>query len=78
VRWVGEDKLWHVLSKRGLFVVRSFYSVLVHNDGLRFPWKSAWWTKAPLRGAFFAWSTALEKIHTVDNLMKKDVIVVDR
>jgi hypothetical protein len=42
VRWVGEDKLWHVLSKRGLFVVRSFYSVLVHNDGSHFLWKSIW------------------------------------
>jgi hypothetical protein len=40
VRWEDEDKFWWVPSKRGFFVVRSFYSVLVCNDGYRFPWKS--------------------------------------
>jgi hypothetical protein len=38
----GEDKLWWVFSKRGVFVVRSFYSVLACNDGLGFPWSSVW------------------------------------
>jgi hypothetical protein len=28
VRWEGEDKFWWVSSKRELFDVRSFYSVL--------------------------------------------------
>jgi hypothetical protein len=36
----GEDKLWWVPSKRGLFAVRSFYNVLDHHDGSQFPWKS--------------------------------------
>ena len=45
-------------------------STMVHNDGLRFPWKSVWQTKVPLRAAFFAWSVALEKILTMDNLWK--------
>jgi hypothetical protein len=78
VRREGEDKLWWVPSKRGLFVVRSFYSVLVCNDGFHFPWKSVWRTKVPLRVAFFAWSAALGKILTMDNLRKRHVIVVDR
>jgi hypothetical protein len=37
-----------------------------------------WRTKAPLRAAFFAWSAALGKILTMDNLRKRHVIVVDR
>jgi len=54
VRRKGEDKLWWIPSKRGLFAVRSFYNVLIRNDGLHFPWKSVWQTKVPFRAAFFA------------------------
>jgi hypothetical protein len=48
------------------------------NDGFRFPWKSVWRTKVPLRVAFFAWSAAPRKILTMDNLRKRRIIVVDR
>jgi hypothetical protein len=54
VRREGEDKLWQVPSKRSVFVVRSFYSVLACNDELHFPWKSVRWTKVLLRAMFFA------------------------
>jgi hypothetical protein len=37
-----------------------------------------WRTKAPLRAVFFAWSEALNKILTMDNLIKRHVIVVDK
>jgi hypothetical protein len=37
-----------------------------------------WRTQAPLRAAFFAWSAALGKILTVDNLRKRHIIIVDR
>jgi hypothetical protein len=37
VRQEGKDKLWWVPSKRGFFDVRSFYGVLVCNDGFLFP-----------------------------------------
>jgi len=77
VGWEGENKFWWVPSKRGVFVVRSFYNVLARNDGLRFPWKSVWWTKVSLRAAFFAWLAALWKIVTIDKLKKQHVIVVD-
>ena len=33
-------------------MLKSFYSVLGCHDGLCFPWKSVWRTKAPLRVAF--------------------------
>jgi hypothetical protein len=37
-----------------------------------------WQTQAPSRAAFFSWSVALCKILTVDNLRKRNIIIVDR
>jgi hypothetical protein len=73
-RRVGEDKLWWTPSKKGLFNVRSFYIVLVRIDNSPFPWKSIWRTKAHLSVVFFAWSAAVGKILTMDNLKKQHVI----
>jgi len=39
---------------------------------------SVWRIQAPSRVAFFAWSAALGKILTLDNLRKRHVIVMDR
>jgi hypothetical protein len=78
MRWKGENKLWWVPSKKGLFDVKSFYCVMGCHDGFRFPWKSVWRTKVPLMVAFFVWSAALGKILTMENLGKWHVIVVDR
>jgi len=74
----GFFDLFFNFSKRWLFDVRSFYSVLVYNDGIPFSWKNIWWTKVPLRVSFFAWSADLRKILTMDNLRKRHIIVVDR
>jgi len=54
------------------------YCSLVCSEECHFHWKSAGRTKAPLKTAFFAWSAALGKILTMDNLRKWHVIVVDR
>jgi hypothetical protein len=69
VRRGSEDKLWWVPSKRGLFKVKSFFCSLCY-EGSRFPWKSVWRTQVTLRVVFFAWSAALGKIFTLDNLRK--------
>jgi hypothetical protein len=37
-----------------------------------------WRTQAPSRAAFFAWSTTLGKILTLDNLRKWPIIVMDK
>jgi hypothetical protein len=42
-----------------------------------FPWKSIWKVKVPVRVSFFAWTAALGRILTVDNLRKRGLIVVD-
>jgi hypothetical protein len=72
------DKLWWIPSREGIFDIRSFYKILAHKDNLSFPWKSVWRTKAPLKVAFFAWSGALRKIFTMDNLRKRQLIVINR
>jgi hypothetical protein len=74
----GEDQLWWSPSHKGKFEVRSFYKVLACKEVVHFPWKSIWWTKAPLKVALFAWTTALGNILTMDNLRKRRVIVIDR
>ena len=71
------DKLWWILSHKGIFDVRSFYKILAYKDNSSFPRKSIWRTKAPLKVAFFAWSAALGKILTMDNLRKRQLIVVN-
>ena len=38
VRWESKDKLWWVPSRRGLFDVKSFYSIMGCNNGFRFLW----------------------------------------
>jgi hypothetical protein len=57
----GEDKLWWVSSKRGLFGVKSFYSVMGCHNGFHFPLKSIWRTKVLMRVAFFVRLAALGK-----------------
>jgi hypothetical protein len=74
----GEDKLWWSPSSKGKFDVRSFYKILPYKEIAHFPMKSIWRTKVPLKVAFFAWVAAIGKILTLDNLRKRQVIVIDR
>lgn len=74
----GEDQLWWSPSHKGNFYVKSFYKVLACKEVVHFPWRSIWRTKVSLKVAFFAWSAALEKILTLDNLRKRHAILIDR
>jgi hypothetical protein len=38
----GEDKLWWIPSKRGLFKVKVLYHSLGCNVAMSFPWKIVW------------------------------------
>jgi hypothetical protein len=78
LRGVGEDKLWRIHSKKGIFEVRSFYRALSIQGTSTFPWKGIWRTKAPPRVAFFAWTATRGKILTIDNLRRRGMIVVNR
>jgi hypothetical protein len=70
-------------SKRKLFEVRSFFSVLPFSAerhevrSYSFLWKSIWKVKVPLRVSFFVWTAALGRILTLDYLRKRGLIVVD-
>jgi hypothetical protein len=74
----GADKMWWVPKRKGKFEVSSYYAILTSKDSVPFPWKSIWRTKAPPRVAFFVWSAALGKILTLDNLRKRNMMVVNR
>jgi hypothetical protein len=79
----GVDHIWWIPSKRKLFEVRSYFRVLNSSTerddegSCLFPWKSIWKVKVPVRVSFFAWTAALGRILTVDNLWKRGLIVVD-
>jgi hypothetical protein len=74
----GADKIWWVPNSKEKFEVKSFYFILNSSVNFPFPWKSIWRTKAPPRVAFFVWSTALGKILTLDNLRKRNIVLVNR
>jgi hypothetical protein len=77
-RMGGTDcMLWNP-SKRNIFEVKSFFHMLSFSgtETSSFPWKSVWKVKVPLRVNFFVWTAALVKILTLDNLCKRDIIVV--
>ena len=44
---------------------------------LSFPWKPLWKLKVPTKVSFFIWTTAFGKILTVDNLRRRQVVLVD-
>jgi hypothetical protein len=71
------DRICWSPSKRSKFEVKSYYQMLIGTNRSSFPWKSIWWVKAPLRVAFFVKLAALEKILTLDNLRKMNVMVVE-
>ena len=74
----GMDSICWTPSRRGIFEVHSFYSVLVQpNPQGIFPWKCVWKAKVPPRVAFFMWTAALGKILTTENLRKRRVIMLD-
>jgi hypothetical protein len=58
--------------------VRSFYNILITKECTHFPWTSIWQTKAPSRVAFFVWSATLGKILMLDNLRKKNKVLINR
>jgi hypothetical protein len=78
VRRGCEDELWWTPSKKCIFTVKIFFHTLVNTEGRGFPWKSVWRTKAPSRAAFFTLLAALGKILTMDNLKKRQAIVINR
>ncbi|KAG7965770.1 hypothetical protein I3843_08G016900 [Carya illinoinensis] len=72
-----EDKLVWCPSRKGKFLVGSYYKTITASPLPNFPWKSVWRNKAPPKAAFFVWTAALGKILTIDNLRRHGLIMMD-
>ena len=73
----GEYILIWQLNHSGVFDVRSFYIALLKAPSVSFPWKNIWCIKVPKRVSFFLWTAARDGILTIDNLVKKDLPLVN-
>ena len=73
----GDDTMIWQLNRSGVFNVRSFYFSLLAASLVSFPWKSIWCVKVPKRVAFFLWTTVRGGIFTIDNLVKKNLPLVN-
>jgi hypothetical protein len=77
IRSEGEDKMcWNPVRKKA-FEVKSYYKVLSSPIQSYFLWKSIWKVKVPPRVAFFVWTATLGKILTLNNLRKRNIIVME-
>jgi hypothetical protein len=57
--------------------VKFYYHVLPIPANFIFPWKSIWRVKTTSRVALLVWTVALVKFLTLDNLRKRNVIMMD-
>jgi hypothetical protein len=77
IRFGGEDKFCWIPSKRNTLEVKSYYQSLSTSTKVFDSWKSIWKMKAPLRVAFFKSTATVGKILTLDNLGKRNVMVIE-
>ena len=68
---------WH-LKGNGKFETRSYYNIIRGAAASNFPWKGFWKAKIPRRVAFFVWTAVHGQILTLDNLMLRGRILVNR
>ncbi|XP_059650347.1 uncharacterized protein LOC132296126 [Cornus florida] len=67
----GYDNLTWIPSSHGRFEVRSLFLCMSNFASYDFPWKTIWRSMAPIRVAFFVWTTVWGKILTIDNSRKR-------
>ena len=71
------DSLFWKLNLNGVFNVCSFYNSLSAPLTIPFPWKCIWSSKVPRRVSFFLWIAAWDSILTIDNLVKRNLSLVN-
>ena len=76
-RGEGDDNLIWQLICSGVFDMRSFYNSLLEAPSVSFLWQSIWCVKIPKMVSFFLWTTARGGILTIDNLIKKNLPLVN-
>ena len=70
MRWLG--------TRNGLFLVSSYYRILRGERETSLLWRTIWFTGIPPKVSFFVWAAALNRILTIDNLVKRQWILVNR
>ena len=76
-RGEGDDVMIWQLNRSGTFHVRSFYKSLLKAPFVSFPWQSNWCVKVPKRVSFFLWTAARGGILPIENLVKKNLPLVN-
>ena len=76
-RGEGVNSLFWKLTLNGVFDVHSFYNSLSAPPTIPFPWKCIWSSKVPRRVSFFLWIAAWDSILTIDNLVKRNLSLVN-
>uniref|UniRef100_A0A2N9IMT1 Reverse transcriptase zinc-binding domain-containing protein n=1 Tax=Fagus sylvatica TaxID=28930 RepID=A0A2N9IMT1_FAGSY len=74
---LGIDAIRWGAAKSKCFTVGSYYRALSGTYHGSFPWKMIWKSRAPPRVAFFVWTATLGRILTIDNLRRRNVMVLD-
>jgi hypothetical protein len=64
-------------SSQKEFSVRSFYKCLLSPARTDYPWKSVWKPRVPSKVNFFIWTASLGKVLTIDNLRKRQLVIMD-
>jgi hypothetical protein len=77
VRSDGDDKMCWMLARKTSFEIKSYYKVLSSPIQSSFPWKCIWKVNVLPRVAFFVWTATLGRIFTLDNLQKRNIIVME-
>jgi hypothetical protein len=74
----GNNCVYWKLDGKGRFSVQPYYECLRHVPAFVFPWNGVWSRVVPCKVAFFVWTAALNSILTLDNLIKRKMVVVNR
>ena len=77
-RGSGNDTSHWCLKGNGMFDTQSYYNIIRGAAASNFPWKGVWKAKIPRRVAFFVWTAVHRQILTLDNLMLRGRILVNR
>lgn len=74
---VREDPIWK-WSQNGEFSVKTAYFALKNIPGIRTRINRIWALRVPPRFRVFGWLATLNRILTLDNLMKRGICIVNR
>ena len=75
---VREDVIRWSRSSSGVFSISSFYQLLDGEGAAEVPWRVIWFLGLLPKVSFFVWAAALNRILTIDNLMRRRWVLANR